>query len=389
MKILFVNPHRSDFVYNSPVYSFFKRKSLRKYQYLHSFFNKHDTDAIFFTSSLVRFLSSINLRMLDKILVGIEYVFFRKCNDNYNFNSIFKLNKNIIYDVSFCFGFSISELNNKQLINLIGKSKLLIIHLSHYHIFANRLNDWASYSNVVFCADADITDNYFYNYFVNNQCPFFVLSYSIDVNRFKFLNPFENRQSKIICTGTFHEFEKIYRNSFLKINVISSIFGFLSIHPERRILYYFINKFKNIDILNAPMGRIQFFKAFRSNNSINQSKYFSIDIVDNYNKYKFSFVGEESIVGLPGIGIFESILCGCIPVINDYCYKGTPLEKSVIPIKYNNMNHLFFIIKNFEKEIESYKFNDADLQSFRVEVAKYFSESNQLNKLNKFLKIKN
>ena len=135
------------------------------------------------------------------------------------------------------------------------------------------------------------------------------------------------------------------------------------------------------------MGKIDYLFFLKKNNSISQSNYFSIDIVEEYNKYKFAFIGEESIVGLPGIGVFEAILCGCIPIINDFCYKGTPLDDSNVPIIYNNINHLFNLVNNFKTHIDIIQYTQDDLQVLRTKVANYYSETNQLVKLNNFLNI--
>ena len=129
------------------------------------------------------------------------------------------------------------------------------------------------------------------------------------------------------------------------------------------------------------------FNLFKKNNNINQKKYFSFDIVEKYNEYNYVFVGEESITGLPGIGVFEAILCGCRPIINDYCYKGTPLEKSKIPIIYNNMNNLFNIIKNFDSTLYSKPNILDDIHDLRNDISIFYSEENQINLLKQFLNI--
>ncbi len=386
MKVLFVNPHRSDFVYNSPVYSLIKRKNLKKYQYLDHFFTQNETDFYFATSSLFRILSFLKLKILDILVLRVEKMFFHKYNDFSNRTIIFK-NKSQ-YDVTFCFGFSIRDLTYNQIIDLANKSKILIIHLSHYHLYAQKLKEWSKCDNVSFCADTNITDTYFYNYFLNRKVSFFILSYTINSEKFKSVINFQNRDSKIISTGTFHEFEKMYTISQLKNISISNIFGFLTIHPERRILHYFRNKLINIVIYNNSMGKIHLLKIFKKNNTVNQAKYFSFDIVELYNKHKYAFIGEESISGLPGIGIFEAVMCGCVPIINDFSYIGTPLENSRLPIVYRNMNHLFHIIKNFDHTLLNLNYSDQELIEFKKEVTYFFSESNQIDLLNKFISTK-
>lgn len=381
MKVLFVNPHRSDFVFNSPVYYLFKRKSLKKYRYLDIFFKQNDTDLYFLTSTLTKYFNLF--KILEQLILNIEIQIFNKINDNKI--AIKKLDNNKTYGLTFCFGFSIRDLTKNQFKEIVNHSKIVIIHLSHYHIYPNKLNVWSNYDNVVFCADTNITKNYFYNYITNKNTPFFVLSYSIDNNKFKINNPLKNRESKIICTGTFHEFEKMYKTKYLRNSIISGVFGFLTIHPERRMLFYFKDKLKGIVILNSSMGRFNFFHFFKRKNSISQSSYFQFDIVEQYNKYKYVFVGEESIAGLPGIGVFEAILCGCIPIINDFCYDGTPLEKSTIPFKYSNINNLYNLINNFTDYSNKKCYTEDELYSFINEVAEFYSDTNQLQNLKNFI----
>ena len=52
------------------------------------------------------------------------------------------------------------------------------------------------------------------------------------------------------------------------------------------------------------------------------------------------------------------------------------------------MNHLFNIISDCENQFNNIQYTDETLHDFREEVSKYYSESNQLIKLNNFLNIK-
>ena len=379
MKILFVNPHRSDFVYISPLYRLVNRKSLRKYKYLISFFESNDTEFLYSTSSFYRIIHNY---FFDFFILKLEQFFFNKINEIKN---NFRYTNSDIYDVVFCFGFAIRDVDDKEFKKIAVKGKKVIIHLSHYHLYAKKITFWSEFANVSFCADANITQSYFYKFYINNDNPFFVLSYTIDASRYLNKVDFDDRNPGIISTGTFHEFEKIYTLKYLKINLISSMFGFLSIHPERRIISIFRDKLPHVDCFNSSMGTISFRNIFRSQNSVNQSKYFSFDIVEKFNNYQFSFVGEESIVGLPAIGIFESIMCGCIPIINDFCYFGTPLEGAKIPIIYNNINHLISIIQDFKLVSSGYIFDKKEFENLRRDVVNFYSDAYQISSLNHFL----
>lgn len=382
--MLFINPHRSDFVYDSPAYSIINRKSLKKYRYLNTFFSQNETEFYFITSSINRLLRFIKFSYLDSLFLKLEQSYFRRLNKLEN--NVFNFSNRDYYDVSFGFGFAIRDLNKSQFEHIVKISGTLIIHLSHYHLFADKLNYWSSFNNVVFCADADLSNNYFYQFYVNKTTPFFVLSYTIDNNKYKSYSNFDSRELGVISTGTFHEFEKMYSINSLRNNIISGIWGYLTIHPERRILYQYQNKLHYLHSFNSSMGKVSFLNLIKKNNSVNQTKYFSFDIVETFNKYKFSFIGEESVTGLPAIGVYESILCGCIPIINDYCYNGTPLQYSSVPLRYNNINHLVFLISNLKVQSNLYKFDEVDFNDLRNSVATFFSDDYQISLLNQFLK---
>lgn len=374
MKLLFINPHKSDFVFQSVAYNLIKRKSLQKYKYLIDFFNSNDTEFLYTSSSFNNFISKFRLNFIDKILLYFEIKRFRLIN---NLKTHTQTNVKGKYDFIFTFGFSIRDFEKEKIIDLASKSNFFVIHLSHYHLYAKKLNEWSSIPNIVFCADVDIQDYFFYKYFIDKKPKFFVLSFVIND---KFTQKNLIRENKVISTGTFHEFEKIFTITDLKKDVVSNIFGSLTLHNERRILYKFRNKLKNLYTLNSSMGSLNIQSLFKFKSNVSQKSYFNQDIVTMYNSYNFAFVGED-IAGLPGIGIFEAIACGCVPIISSYCYRGTPLEYSRNVIRYNNINELISIID----EIDNYSHlitNKNEIEKLRKDICEFFSSSYQLGVLN-------
>jgi hypothetical protein len=381
MNVLIINPHRSDFIFDSVVYNYLGRKSLKKYKYLQNFIYQNSTKFFYKTSSFYFFLNKIGLTFFDPLFLYFEVFYFKKINNLYNISQI---KNNIIpnFDVVFCFGFSIRNIKYKDLECIANNSNLFIIHLSHYHLYADKLADWSNLKNVKFCSDSDITNNYFYNYFIDSKVCHFVLTYTID-EKFQNLKKWEDRDNKIISTGTFHEFEKIYNKNNIIKNFVSGKFNSLSLHPERRIVNLYASKLKYLDSFNSSMGAVNF---YNNNSKLNQRDYFKKDIVSLYNLYKYAFVGEETIIGIPGIGIYEAILCGCLPIINQSLYKGTPLENNNISLNYNNMNDLIFMIQNFEKNfIINYDLND--FKKLQIEIKKFFSNDYQLEILYKNISV--
>jgi len=379
MNILIINPHRSDFIFDSVAYKLLGRRSLKKYKYIQKFIFNNTTFFYFETSSFYNFLRKLRLTFLDIFFLKFEIKYFLRINKLENIK-IFKKKNNTKFDVVYCFGFSIRTMKFNDLKLLAKNSKSFIIHLSHYHLYADKINEWSKLDNVKFCSDTNLTNNYFYNYFLDTKPKHFILSYIID-NKYVQTTNWDERINKIISTGTFHEFEKIFKKKELSTSLISGYFNSLSLHPERRIVNLYSHKIKHLDSFNSSMGDTSIFNKI---SKINQKNYFKNDIVALYNKYKYAFVGEESIIGIPGIGIFEAILCGCLPIINKSMYNGTPLENSNLALNYNNINELINILIDFKPNF-SITFHINDFKVLQNEIRMFFSEKYQLEQLYKNL----
>ena len=155
--------------------------------------------------------------------------------------------------------------------------------------------------------------------FLSFEAPFITLPF-LPSNRFACRVPLLNRQPNILSTGTIAipPSDSDY----------SSFYGFTSFQPIREAILSF-SKEQN-------SGPIHCISAFLDPNQLSMNgtpldylikRLFSLfsnprhhtasasstseDIVELYNRFVFAVVGEEAC-GLPGIGFFEAMACGCV-----------------------------------------------------------------------------
>lgn len=133
------------------------------------------------------------------------------------------------------------------------------------------------------------------------------------------------RQSRAVSTGSFHVLsEEPDQNLWRAFRELS---GLDTVHPLRRELQERKAELStNIEVMNArfweslpatlphqtnKLGRLtSIFRTFLAKASP-QKSYLSLDIVDLYSDYQISLIGEEA-TGLPGVGMAESMACGCV-----------------------------------------------------------------------------
>ena len=162
--------------------------------------------------------------------------------------------------------------------------------------------------------------------------PFYV------ADRFKIKTIFAGRSDRCVATGTFHDLSKEKPASYYQ-----DFRGFTRLntyHPTRQKVHSRAAAHKNlIDSYVSPFrernpkgGWSPF--VLLSKYSSRQKKYFKLDIVSLYNRYKLSFVGEEQ-VGLPPIGLFEAMRSGAVAIANPQVLGGLPLVAGVHYLPYD------------------------------------------------------
>lgn len=339
-----LNPHIIDFVAEPVFFKWIKRRPLKKYGYLLTEpIKKYGHVKVLVdsgTSGFVPMNIYVKLPYFLRVMFSkIEIGLWKKRNNFGKEVSVFYTPKKIQDKKAIIF-FNYKQYKNPTILaKTCGKFQFSIAHLSHYHNATTaQSNALEAISNIHLAADVDIVDNsYFKKYFNWYKKSIFILPFSIE-ERFKETTTWENRTDKILSVGTFHYFEEDYlegRNNDLKEFYETS--KAKALHPLRRDIFERKDQFINeIDCMNSPYketsSKKSFWKMFLPSNLFaGQKKYFSFNIVDKFNEHKFVIVGEELITGLPGIGTFEALACGCI-VIGDKSAYGNNIYENMIQL---------------------------------------------------------
>ena len=340
-----LNPHIIDFVAEPIFYKWIKRRPLKKYGYLISeSIKKYGHINILVdsgTSGFVPMKIYIQLPFfLRKMLSKIEISIWKKRNAFGKEVCVF-YSPEKIQDKKVLVFFNYKHYKNGDaLIKSCSYFKHSIGHLSHYHnSTALQSSVLKKISNIRLAADVDISDNiYFKKYFEWYKKNIFILPFAVE-DRFVDNTKWETRTDKILSVGTFHYFEEEYlegRNNGLEEFYETS--KAKALHPLRRDIFERKDQFKKeIDCMNSPYLEVSTQKSIwkmllPSNTFTGQKEYFSFNIVDKFNDHKFVIVGEELITGLPGIGTFEALACGCI-VIGDKSAYGNGCYENLIQVE--------------------------------------------------------
>ena len=335
-----------------------------------------------YNNSSADIVNKIPLVFIRRILIELEFYFWCKYYKiNYSrIKIIRKISKILQHDVI------LSTLHYLPEKNSLKKTKAKqLIYASHffYNILKN-VNKISNLNNVVFLAEANLTkkSNFFRKYF-GLQFNTYVLPFQIK-DRFIKKNEWNKRSSKCLALGTTHELPYTeHTNTFID-------------YYKKRTWHYmrdeiYISKNKYPDLMNIKIERFNEDLKVSDNKLIayfqnifilgKQNKYFSFDIVEQFNQHKI-FISPEERAGLPSINFVEGMACGCayigldseiygdLGMINGHHYIGYDgtMEDLIVKLKYYNANDNLledianngfnFVTQNFDKNLVKKKFLD-------------------------------
>ena len=212
--------------------------------------------------------------------------------------------------------------------SVMAQFPIVLAHLSHYCIDLSAISANAASlkDRLWFIAEAPLhkTSAIFREGFAWYDREVFVLPF-VPQLRFQAVKPIFQRQHRAVSTGSFHLLdEEPDVADWLSFRNLS---GLNTVHPLRMHLSELRSEVQ--DEIHVMNSRFWEKKSNRRNDArsmkktildsfstiINkitgQKSYFAYNMVDLYNEFQFSVVGEEA-TGLPGIGMSESMACGCV-----------------------------------------------------------------------------
>lgn len=329
MTFTLLNPHADDFVASPLSFKWANRRALRKYSYLISEAVKQKQDVHILIDGT---LSSL----IPQDFFNILPAFLRKSILRYEIKKWLELNEltnkviihwstETIKDKSCLYLFSYKNCVGAfdKRLKTIEEFDLKLVNLSHFMIrTAEKGRNSQKLSNAIFTSEADITHTpFFQKHFGSNQ-KIFTLPFMVK-DRFTVSKNLSKRDQRCAATGSFHALQtetpqKYYRDFMNHFKVDTY-------HPIRKLLFKNQSKINNhIDCKISPYRENG--SAWFNRFDFSQKSYFSFNIVDFYNSHPYALIGEE-IHGLPAIGAFEAMACGCVLLAEEGdFYKGLGLK---------------------------------------------------------------
>ncbi|HBM90793.1 MAG TPA: hypothetical protein DD400_02815 [Rhodospirillaceae bacterium] len=381
-----LNPHVGDWLAEPLSFRLLRRRALRKYGYLLDAPREHGQRIpVLICGTLSGLVPSTLFSYLPAFVrekwLSLELKLWRKINDADHLDFYFAPEEKLLQKPLIIFSWKNCEgaAFDKRLA-IIKKFSHVIGNLSHYFVnTAIKAHNLNRIPNLSLWSESDLQNNpYFQNFFGWYKKPVIVVPFCV-APRFSLPEKQKERDKKCVATGSFHflpdEKPRCVYEDFMRF------FGTTNYHFVRSDLYQRRAQPRikeNINVLSAPYREK---KSSLSNWSqrilgAGQKNYFAIDIVDVYQTHLFAVVGEERS-GNPGIGIFEAMACGAIPIIKTSCYEGLGLSVSKNCLSYEG---------DVDSLLASVQKDEANLLTLQKESSAYIKEHCRTEKTyNKFL----
>lgn len=205
---------------------------------------------------------------------------------------------------------------------------LKLAHASHImHGMTSYSDSWRERDFDYFIAENNLTKNapFFDKFFSWYKKDVYTLPHVFE-DRFIKFTPFSSRKNKAIATGTTFKYIDKDFNNFFQTQYY---------HPMRQIIFDnkeelkelidcfiepYLEKYKDIFPSDSRILR-KYKEIYNLLNQGKRQKYFSFDIVKEYNDYKMAIIPEE-VNNIFAIGVVECMACGCAYLgIDDPMYR--------------------------------------------------------------------
>ena len=335
-----LNPHADDFIKRPVSFWLAGRRALKKYGYLidEPTARGQSVDVLIDSTQSALFSDSVFLRLphwFRWVLLRIEIKIWMRINDLKG-KLVIHWSPDTIQDRRFLYLFSYKSCAGafQRRRAAIDKFEYKLINLSHYFIRTKeKANNITSLKNVILVADSDARENPYFKKFFSPGERIIALPFAIK-GRFKLRKPLAERQGICAATGSFHNLNQEVPDRYYRD--FRDFFKSDTYHPVRKLLYFAkdelaswltcrISPYREMKTRPTMLGKVLTWLRL----DVQQTKYFSFDIVDFYNDHRFAIVGEE-MSGFPAVGFFEAMACGCVMLGQEGSfYKGLGLKADV------------------------------------------------------------
>lgn len=397
-KVYFLNPHLADFTGEPILYRIFKKRPLKKYDYLNKTLINYNLDEkvlILIDPCLSSLIPISIFRLLPfwlRILIArLEVNIWALINNKYKYRiyDLKDINESFVI-FAFCFKTYHNGLNSYH--HLL-KANSIILHLSHYFVRTSEIRDFINKCSdkIILAFDNNLKENVLFKKLVKYKSYRTIILPFLCRDIFNYPNnKWENRKNHIISTGTFHPIDLINKNNIYLL--FRQSFPKKTFHNFRRELFLNKDQLKQLKwrILCSPykennsysnLGKI--FSKILGNVGL-QENYFKLNIADEYKSSKFSYIDPETSGSL-SIGLIESAACGCIPLIPSSYVEGLPLKSG---IDYVEIEKFTGNVKEYIEQIYNATRKDLKLNPLKISTKyrSFFSTDSLVNYSTKVFK---